>query len=84
MNRRMRCQFELNEFFHEKKPWKLQKRIMFHNVDEWYLLSKVYRAVDHTTKSHVKHSNIDQFFCVEQGRNEETISMTRKMLTVLY
>ena len=45
-----------------------RKGLFFGNVDEWSLLSKLDRTVDHATKSEVKQSNIDQSLYAEQGQ----------------
>ena len=46
----------------------LRKGLLFRNVDECSLLSKLDHAVDQATKNEVKQSIIDQFFCAEEGQ----------------
>ena len=46
----------------------LGKGLLFCNADKWSLLSKLDHAVDQATKNDVKQSNINQFFCVEEGQ----------------
>jgi len=49
--------------------------LLFLNVDEWSLLSKLDHAVDQATKNEIKQSKIDQFVCAKEGQ-EWTVSTT--------